>query len=194
MRKAGSPNSAAIRLPHRTVWSKVRSQGELWSGAPSTFSYRVILNPVTYSGHWCSVYGACSTIKVTRDAIAQAGGTSCKNLPQNVALVDRLPHSQDPENSFWHAMRDGTNPNETASTAAAAYNNYIAKQEGSCTCSGLARAIHAIEDSHAAGHKDLPTVDKGWPSRVTCITMRIQMRRIAPSRGSGGCRTRNSRS
>ena len=55
---------------------------------------------------------------ITRSAIAIAG-TSCQNLPQAVALVDLIPGNDLPKNSFWHAMRDGTNPSDTVARARA---------------------------------------------------------------------------
>jgi hypothetical protein len=88
---------------------------------------------------------------ITRRAIA-ISGTSCQNLPQAVALVDYIPGNDLPKNSFWHAMRDGTNPRETVETARAKYLQYVQDQVGLCSCDGLARALHAVQDSFASGH------------------------------------------
>lgn len=73
-------------------------------------------------------------------------------LPEQVAKVDFLPGSQDPANAFWHAMRDGLN-GQTPEQAEKLFNDYVAKQIESCTSAGLARALHAVQDSAARGHK-----------------------------------------
>jgi hypothetical protein len=49
-------------------------------------------------------------------------------------------------------MRDGTDPNATADSARAQFDNYVDQQWKTCTCSGLARALHATQDSFARGH------------------------------------------
>ncbi|MEO8017120.1 MAG: RHS repeat-associated core domain-containing protein [Pseudomonadota bacterium] len=101
---------------------------------------------------------------ITVDAISQAGGSSCSDLQQLVALVDTLPGSQDPANSYWHAMRDGTNANETAATASAKYDEYVDQQWKTCICGGLARALHAMQDSFPAGHAGFQPWSGGLPS------------------------------
>lgn len=90
--------------------------------------------------------------------------SDCSSLPQDVALADWLPGSQAPENSHWHAMGDGTNPNETAETARRKYEDFVDQQWKSCTCGGLARALHAVQDSFAGGHAGFQLWGGGVPS------------------------------
>lgn len=59
-------------------------------------------------------------------------------------------------NAVMHAM---STPGETAAQAEKAYDNYINKQLQSCTTEGLAKALHAAEDSAAAGHRNFHVWD-----------------------------------
>ena len=101
--------------------------------------------------------------EITAAAIAMAG-SSCKNLPADVAMADWLPGSQDPKNAPWHAMRDGTNPTATAASAKREYDQYVKNNSNSCSCAGLARALHASQDSFAAGHRGFQPWSGGLPS------------------------------
>jgi len=102
--------------------------------------------------------------KITTDAISKAG-SSCKSLPGDVALVDTLEGTQDPANSFWHAMRDGSNGSkQTPEMAKSKFDNYVDQSWKSCDCAGLARALHAIQDSFAAGHRGFQPWDGGSTS------------------------------
>ena len=78
-------------------------------------------------------------------------GSPCAELPGMVALADFLPYSQDTANSHWHAMSNGA-VNETAAEARAKYEKYVDEQLRTCTCAGLARALHAIQDSYSPAH------------------------------------------
>jgi len=88
------------------------------------------------------------------------GGDGNFPLASQVAGVDFLPGAQLAENSFWHAMSDGTS-GQLPAEAEAAYNDYVATQLASCTNEGLARALHAVQDSFARGHKDFHSWDGG---------------------------------
>jgi len=94
--------------------------------------------------------------QMTRDAMAMAGGVRCPRLPQDVALVDYEEGSQDARNAFMHALLDATDSSETHDTAVAKWNNYVGAQMNLCTCSGLAHALHAWQDSEAGGHIGFP--------------------------------------
>jgi RHS repeat-associated protein len=89
---------------------------------------------------------------ITTEAI-QIAGSPCPDLPGFVALADFLPGSQAPSNSFWHAMRDGT-VGESAQSASAKYQQYVDEQIRGCSCAGLARALHAIQDSYSPAHSN----------------------------------------
>ena len=64
-------------------------------------------------------------------------------------------------------MRDGTNPSDTVDAARANYLQYVQNQASSCSCAGLARALHGVQDSFAAGHTGFQPWDGGgllgWP-------------------------------
>ena len=100
---------------------------------------------------------------LTQQAIAIAGNP-CPDLPALVAQVDWLPGSQSPANAIWHGMRNGKDPNATPQSAQQAFNQYVHGQWTSCTCEGLARAIHATQDSFAGGHSGFQPWSGGIPS------------------------------
>ena len=101
--------------------------------------------------------------EITREAMA-FGAASCPTLPQDVAMADWLPGSQAPENAAWHAMRDGTNPSVDTEVAQNNFNDFVDQQWKTCTCAGLARALHAVQDSYARGHKGFQPWSGGLPS------------------------------
>jgi hypothetical protein len=101
--------------------------------------------------------------EITTAAIAIAG-SPCPNLPAMVAMADFLPGSQAPRNAHWHGMRDGTNPNATTESAERDFKNFVNEQLKSCDCKGLARAMHATQDSFAAGHRGFQSWGGGIPS------------------------------
>jgi len=72
--------------------------------------------------------------------------------------------SQLPQNSYWHAMRDGTT-GQTIVEAERLYEEYVRSNAGSGTVAGLARAMHAVQDSAAGGHKGFQPWSGGLPSR-----------------------------
>jgi hypothetical protein len=131
-------------------------------GSYSTYAYAAG-NPISNDDP-LGLFTSSTHNEITRAAIAQAGGTGCQNLPQDVAYVDWLPGSQDPQNGFWHAMRNGKDPSNTAAAAQQAYNTYVDLQWKTCTCGGLARALHATQDSYAAGHSGFQPWNGGLPS------------------------------
>ena len=89
-------------------------------------------------------------VGVTKTALG--GDTSFPGLPGQVAGVDFAEGSQDPVNSFWHAMSDGVT-DQPAWLAEDLFNDYVDTQIASCTIAGLARALYAVQDSAARGHK-----------------------------------------
>ena len=91
------------------------------------------------------------------------GGDGHYPLAAMVAGVDFLPGAQLPENSFWHAMSDGTS-GQTPAEAEVLFNNYVESQLASGTQEGLARALHAVQDSFAGGHAGFQPWDGGSTS------------------------------
>ena len=79
-------------------------------------------------------------------------------------LISQTIVSQDTANAFWHAMRDGSNGStDTPGTAKTKFDKYVNDSWKICTCAGLARALHAIQDSFAAGHRGFQPWDGGTP-------------------------------
>lgn len=117
---------------------------------------------MSYTDH-LGLFSSSVHNEITQDAVGMTG-ISCPNLPADVALVDYLPHSQDTENAPWHAMRDGKNPGATAQSAQREFDAYVQQSWKLCTCQGLARALHAVQDSHAAGHAGFQRWSGGIPS------------------------------
>lgn len=102
--------------------------------------------------------------QITSEALALVGKNPCVDLPALVALADFLPGSQAPRNAHWHGMRDGTNPKATPQSAERDFNNFIKEQMTACNCNALARALHATQDSFAAGHRGFQPWSGGIPS------------------------------
>jgi RHS repeat-associated protein len=96
---------------------------------------------LSYPQHWA----------VTNEALGSSL-SDFPTLPKLVADVDRLTDSQLPSNSYWHAMRDGVT-GQTVGQAQVLYEAYINKWISTCSVEGLARALHAVQDSAARGHK-----------------------------------------
>ncbi|MBT9513455.1 MAG: hypothetical protein IV104_14045 [Acidovorax sp.] len=124
-------------------------------GGFNRFAY-VRGNPLKYTDP-LGLFGFAEHVWITNEA---TGGDS--DLAKATAMADFLPGSQEPKNSYWHAMRDGTGP-QTAEQAQALFHEYIERQLGSCSVQGLARALHALQDSFAAGHRDFQPWAGGVP-------------------------------
>ena len=91
---------------------------------------------------------------------ALGGTTAFPWLPGLVVEVDFLPGSQDPANAYWHAMSDALT-GQTPDQAQTLYLQYVDQQIATCTQQGLARALHAVEDSAAEGHQGFQPWDGG---------------------------------
>jgi RHS repeat-associated protein len=119
----------------------------LEGGTPTTYGYAGS-NPLSNIDPW-GLFLYPWHVAFTNQALA--GDVSFPGLAAQVGGVDFLDGSQLPANAFWHAMSDGTT-NQTPAQAQALYNNYIDAEINSCTQAGLARALHAAQDSAARGH------------------------------------------
>jgi RHS repeat-associated protein len=84
--------------------------------------------------------------------------TGLDSLAKEVGGVDFLPGSQDPGFANWHAMRP---PWETEAEGQHWYEWYVDQQLSTCSMSGLARALHAVQDSASGSHKHFQVWDGG---------------------------------
>jgi len=105
------------------------------------------------------LFGPAEHRWITNEALG-SDGDRFPGLDDDVAKVDRLPESQSPENSYWHAMRDGTT-RQTADEARRLFDNYVDKNIRSCTQKGLANALHAVQDMFPRGHMGFQPWDGG---------------------------------
>lgn len=97
--------------------------------------------------------------------ITRESGGGCFDLEQLSTAtqdIDYESHSQDPASAYKHAMRNCRG--QTAAAAEMAYNAYVDGQVSSCTLSGLAHALHAVQDSTAPGHRGFQPWCGGVPS------------------------------
>lgn len=131
------------------------------NGGPNTYTY-ALGAPTMYTDP-TGLFTSSTHNEITTAAIAIAG-SPCPNLPAAVANADWFTGSQAPANAHWHAMRDGTNRNATVDSASRDYNEFVDGQWKTCTCEGLARAMHAIQDSYARGHAGFQPWSGGVPS------------------------------
>jgi RHS repeat-associated protein len=128
-------------------------------GGINTYAY-VMNNPLRYIDP-LGLFGVAEHSWITQQAIGE--DTSFPDLPANTAKVDFIPGSQNPINSYWHAMRDGKT-GQSVEEAESLFNDYIARNIAECTPEGLARAMHAAQDSAASGHRGFQPWSGGIPS------------------------------
>ena len=93
---------------------------------------------------------------ITHEAAIQAG---CKKLADRLAeesaKVDDLEDSQLPVNSYWHAMVNGNNNATGRARDIINFHTYVFHNSRSCDVKNIARALHAVQDSHSPSHEGL---------------------------------------
>lgn len=88
---------------------------------------------------------------ITVKAARKAGFSEkmARQMAVAVVNVDFLPGSQDPENAERHAMRDN---GQDRLSGQKEYLDYVEANIANGTLTGLAKALHAIQDFYAEGH------------------------------------------
>ena len=120
-------------------------------GGSNTYSY-VGNNPLTrwdFLGLW---FPSAHDYATRRAARAVGCDNIADKLGDLTAEVDYAPNSQDAENSYKHAMRDGLH-DQSVAEAEAWYNWWITTQGASSNPADLADALHAIQDSYSPAHE-----------------------------------------
>ncbi len=80
-------------------------------------------------------------------------------LADSVSGVDSLPGSQEVYSSHMHAMCAA---GLSSAICEKNFYNYVNKQLNSCSKGGLAKAIHAWQDSFSGGHNYFKTYSGFW--------------------------------
>lgn len=124
------------------------------AGGTNTYGY-VAQNPLATSDP-LGLFDYPQHLLITQIALKNLGadGRALARLPRQVAGVDFQEDSQEIYNSHMHAMCPA---GLSKRVCAINYQNYIDRELKSCDTAGLARALHAIQDSFAGGHEGLQT-------------------------------------
>jgi hypothetical protein len=127
-------------------------------GGLSTYAY-ALSNSLSLADRFGLFAGDGHSL-ITKQAL---NGEKCIDVDRLAKLtqdVDSQPGSQKAANSYKHAMRDGTS-GQSAAQAEQLYNSFIESELSKCNLEGLANAMHAVQDSAAAGHKGFQPWDGG---------------------------------
>jgi RHS repeat-associated protein len=98
---------------------------------------------------WPGLHNSLSYTQALEAGVSQGLARDLGNL---TGAVDSATGSQSPANSSWHAMRD---PSWTLDEAQRNFEAYVKRNMAACTPEGLARALHAIQDSYSPAHRGL---------------------------------------
>lgn len=170
--------SAAWQPPlwsgHRPQWvatregagAMSRGEGELDAGryrqpdpaglepAPNRYEYAAS-QPLTAADP-SGLYLSFLHRRMTRLGADWAGldPATANELAELVVGADFLEGSQEKNSATWHAMCPHGQPKDLC---AKDYEEYIERHVQDCSSlNGLARVLHAIQDSHALGHRGMP--------------------------------------
>jgi len=131
-------------------------------GGINTFSYA--LNQPTRYTDALGLFAGDGHSNMTREALSGDSCIDVEKLARETQDADYAPGSQAPANAHWHAMSDGKT-GESAESARAKYEKFVDESLAQCTLPALARALHAVQDSAADGHKGFQPWSGGLPSR-----------------------------
>ena len=102
--------------------------------------------------------------RITWNALNRAKAGDCvswSDVRTQAYMYDFEEGSQATHNSHTHAMRmEG----QTVEDARSAWSDFIDDQSSACSAKGLGNALHALQDSFAAGHRDFEVWRGGIPS------------------------------
>jgi RHS repeat-associated protein len=118
-------------------------------GGPDTYVY-VDASPLTLTdpmGQY--IPGVHNSLSYTQ-AQGTCLGKKAVQLGQMTGDVDHALGSQLPQNASWHSMCP---PGLSPQICRQQRDGYIRGNFGACTLDGLARALHATQDSFAPGHR-----------------------------------------
>jgi len=135
----------------------------LWGGL-NTYAY-VLSHPLRRIDRLGLYYGFLHDLISTTALSAEGfGGSFAKDVSSSSVAADWWPpSSQSTANAHWHAMCAA---DWSRADCIASYERYIQEQIERCNSDGLGRAMHAGQDSTAAGHKNFQTWCGGIPSAI----------------------------
>ena len=120
-------------------------------GGINTYSYALnspSMNTDAYGLYLPGVHRAFTEQGATQAGMSTSEGAA---LAQQVVNVDDYGNSQSEANAIMHGMCPGDNSSGDCQTW---FNDYVHAELKRCNVAGLSKAIHAVQDSFAGGHKN----------------------------------------
>ena len=105
-------------------------------------------SPLKYADPF-GLFAAGIHAHVTKEAVSKHCPNLVDQMPVRTVLVDFQPGSQDPSQSYRHAM---CSPGQSASEGMTMTEEHIEREVAKCTAEGLANALHAAQDKHSRSH------------------------------------------